>query len=164
MPQERKNKRMNVEFIALELHPCSLTPVSCWKIMLLSKRGFESLFCRAESSSVEKRHWKSKGKPLDARRVVLLGWRPWGSHAGEGLALVASGPLSHLWEAANLHCWRAFFQKRASVPAKSSSFCKQHPCRHTAPSTRTPPSPIQGKIPSQHTNYRLSWEKGTWGA
>lgn len=135
--------------------------------MLLSKRGFERLFCRAEPSSVEKRHWKSKGKPLDARRVVLLGWRSWGGHSGEGLALVASGPLSHLWEAANLHCWRAFFQKRASFPAKSTSFCKQHPCRHTAPSCFcTSNSPISHSRKDTTSTYKLQiiWrKKSTWG-
>lgn len=29
---------------------------------------------------------------------------------------------------------KGFFQKPALFPAKSTSFCKQHPCRHTAPS------------------------------
>lgn len=131
--------------------------------MLLSKRGFEGLFCRAETSSVEKRHWKSKGKLLDARKVVLLGERAWASHAGEVLALMASGLLSHLWEAAKLHCRRFFFSKNEphslQNPPPSANSIPAGTWPPAASALTTPSPPIPGKIPSQHRNYRLSWEK-----
>lgn len=49
-----------------------------------------------------------------------------------------------------------FSQKRASFPAKSTSFCKQHPCRHTAPSCFcTSHSPISHSRKNTISTYKL---------
>ena len=105
VPQERRKERISAMFIALELHPCSLTSGLMPKDHSAFQKGFRRSFLQSRDQRWGEKKLEIKRKISGRQEGCAPGLKPPGSHAGKELAEapVTSGPLSHLSKAANRH-------------------------------------------------------------
>lgn len=158
MPQERKTKRISVVFIALELHPCLMLKdhaafkKGVWRSLLQSRDqqcGEEALEIKRKTSGCQEGcapGWKGLGKPCR-----------WSAGTGGLRAIVPS------LRGCKTAPQEVFFSKNEphslQNPPPSANSIPAGTWPPAASALTTPSPPIPGKIPSQHRNYRLSWEK-----
>lgn len=139
LPQERSKERISAMFAALQLHPCSLISVLMAKDHSAFKKGLgRSFFHREESSSGEKRNWKSKGKISGCREGCAARVKPWGrEHMGRGTGDL--GDIVPPWERAVNLLWvlgntAGFISPKSTLifPQKTLSSANSIPA-HTHP-------------------------------
>lgn len=142
-----------------------LLPHSC--LMLKDHAAFKQGFWRC---LLQSRDQQCGEEALEIKRETS-GCQEGCAPGLKGLGKASRWKCWHWWPQGqppifDMHCRRLifFFQKEPhslqNPPSANSIPAGTQP--PAASALATPPPPIPGKIQSQYTNYRLSWEKSTW--